>query len=144
MKSGVKQNGFLEKYELFTKAYDALEKGIVEYNQNPNSEVMKAGIIKMYEFTWELSWKTLKEYIEEQNIEFLPSPRQTIKEAYQLTILNDEDTWMNILDDRNIMNHTYDQMKANELVPRIINEYFVAFRNLKMTFKKLSLNYEKE
>jgi nucleotidyltransferase substrate binding protein (TIGR01987 family) len=45
---------------------------------------MKAGIIKMYEFTWELSWKTLKEYIQDQNIEFLPSPRQTIKEAYQL------------------------------------------------------------
>lgn len=142
MKIEKTKNGYLDKLELFLKAYTALEKGIVEYNNNPNSEVMKAGIIKMYEFTWELSWKTLKEFIEDQNIEFLPSPRQTIKEAYQLNLLENDETWMSILDDRNVMNHTYDQMKADVLVPKIINEYFDSFKVLKEKLTELATDYE--
>ena len=88
MKIEKSKSGYLDKLDLFLKAFLALENGIVEYNTNPDSEVMKAGIIKMYEFTWELSWKTLKEYLEDENIDFLPSPRQTIKESFQLDLRN--------------------------------------------------------
>jgi nucleotidyltransferase substrate binding protein (TIGR01987 family) len=142
MKSEENLKGFKGKYENFLKALATLEKGVVEYNDNPDSEVMKAGIVKMYEYTWALSWKTIKAYLEDQNIEFMPSPRQTIKEAYQLNILEDEETWISILDDRNIMNHTYDQMKANELVKKIITYYIDAFKHLKITMDKIALTYE--
>jgi nucleotidyltransferase substrate binding protein (TIGR01987 family) len=59
---------------------------------------MKAGVIKMYGYTWELGWKSLKTYLEDQNVEFSPSPRETIKQAYQMNILEDEDIWTSILD----------------------------------------------
>ena len=142
MKIEKSKSGYLDKLDLFLKAFLALENGIVEYNTNPDSEVMKAGIIKMYEFTWELSWKTLKEYLEDENIDFLPSPRQTIKESFQLDLIDDDISWINILDDRNIMNHTYDQMRADEQVPKIINEYFEQFKKLKVKLLEIKAKYE--
>ncbi len=143
MKSQEKLKGFMQKYDNYTKAFNSLERGIIDYNLDKDSEIMKAGIIKLYEITWELGWKALKEYLEDQAIQFMPTPRETIKQAYQLSLIENEDNWMSILDDRNEMNHTYNQMKADDLIANILTKYFFAFKELKNTLYQLSLKYEK-
>jgi nucleotidyltransferase substrate binding protein (TIGR01987 family) len=144
MNSEKKIKGFLEKYNNYIKAFANLENGMKDYNLDQDSEIMKAGLIKLYEICWELGWKSLKEYMEDEAIQFMPTPRQTIKQAYQLSLIEDEDNWMSILDDRNEMNHTYNQMKSDELLIKILNNYFFAFKELKLSLDKLSLKYEKE
>ncbi|MGL4759576.1 MAG: HI0074 family nucleotidyltransferase substrate-binding subunit [Patescibacteria group bacterium] len=139
-----KQSGFIHKYALYQTALKSFSQGIEDYKTNTSSEIMKAGLIKMYEFTWELAWKTIKEYLEDENIEFMPTPRQVIKEAYQLHLLDEADDWTKLLDDRNLMNHTYDQMRADVLLLKIVNEYHKLFQNLDVKLTQIASEYEQE
>lgn len=80
---------------------------------NP-SQLERAGIIQFYEMAFELSWKTLKDYLLDQGYE-TNSPRQAIKQGFQSNIISDGHGWIKALEDRNLTVHTYDENKAIEV-----------------------------
>jgi len=113
----------LEKFE---QAQESLERAL----KTPVvTERDIAGVIKSFEYVFELSWKTLRRLLEvlgyEEN-----SPRDVYKAAYQAAVLNDEEIWLDILDARNLTTHTYSKKTAEALVKKISSEYVVAFRAL--------------
>ena len=97
------------------------------------SELEKAGVIQTYEFTFELAWKTVKDYLEEKGVS-VKFPRDTIKEGFRYEILEDGDLWIDMLEKRNLMSHAYDEAKAEIAYKLIINEYF---KMLEQLYKKL-------
>ena len=98
------------------------------------SKVERAGIIQFYEMSFELAWKTLKDFLTEQGFE-VASPRQAIKQGFQSNIIEDGHLWIKALEDRNLTVHTYDEAKAIEVESDIRTSYAPLLLILENYFK---------
>jgi nucleotidyltransferase substrate binding protein (TIGR01987 family) len=85
----------------------------------PNAAVSS----NFFETAFELAWKTLKDYLESEGVD-TKTPRETIKQAFQTRLLADGHVWIKILDDRNMMSHTYDDEESRKVERLIRNDYF--------------------
>jgi nucleotidyltransferase substrate binding protein (TIGR01987 family) len=102
----------------FTNALRALEEAVLE----ATSDLEIDGAIQRFEFTYELFWKLLRAYLQQQGI-IVNTPKECFKEAYKLGILQDEETALRIVDDRNLTTHLYDQVTSREVFGRIKSVY---------------------
>ncbi|MCC3359716.1 nucleotidyltransferase substrate binding protein [Bacillus sp. REN16] len=115
-----------QRFENFEKSYKLLEK----YSQQElTSEIEKAGIIQFFEMTFELAWKVLKDYLEAQGF-IVKSPRETIKQAFQMGIIQEGHVWIDALSKRNLTTHTYDEAFADKFVKEIKEIYYPIFKSL--------------
>lgn len=118
--SELKEIRWKQRFENFNKSYILLDK----YSKKEElSELEQAGIIQFFEMTFELAWKVLKDYLEAEGY-IVKSPRETIKQAFQIQLINDGHIWMEALAVRNLTTHTYDEKLINKLINDIINIYF--------------------
>jgi nucleotidyltransferase substrate binding protein (TIGR01987 family) len=93
------------------------------------SVLEKEGMIQRFEYTFELSWKTLKDYLESRGVQ-VQFPRDIIKEAFSAGIIHDGDIWMDMLDNRNLMSHTYQEEIFREVIDNVHLKYFPAITRL--------------
>src|SRR3989339_658105 len=123
-----------QRFQNLLKAHDQLKKGVAITHPN---DIEQQGIIQSFEFTFELAWKTLKDYLESQSI---PTnfPKEVIKQAFQYQLIQDGDAWMDMLEKRNLMSHTYDKEKAELALDKIKNHYFSAVTQVITHLKQLS------
>ena len=119
-----------QRFQNLEKAYLSLEKAL---SKSSLSELERAGLIKIYELTFELAWKTLKDYLEDQAIA-VKYPRETIKEAFKYELIEDGELWLEMLGNRNLMVHAYDEARAKQAHKLISEKYFKA---LKQVLEKL-------
>jgi len=98
-------------------------------------DLSKEGLVQRFEYTFELSKNTIKDYLESKG-EIEKYPRDIIKKAFQLQIIENGEIWIEMLEKRNIMSHTYDQATFVEIVTSIKDRYFVEIENLVSFFKK--------
>jgi nucleotidyltransferase substrate binding protein (TIGR01987 family) len=120
------ENRFELKRANLQKAFKALEVS----TQTPISEPRDlSGIIKDFEIVYELAWKALKAFMELQGHE-TKSAKDVFAQAYQLHYLSQESVWLQILADRNLTVHTYDETFARQMCDRIRADYVPAFRAL--------------
>lgn len=111
------------KYEAFNTALTRLKEAIDLYHEQENP-VLLDGTIQRFEFCVELGWKLLKEYLEYEKIGEFNSPRSTIKECFSIGFIEDAEQWLDMLDDRNLTSHTYDEGIAKEIYRNIITKYY--------------------
>ncbi|MCL4704151.1 HI0074 family nucleotidyltransferase substrate-binding subunit [bacterium] len=78
--------------------------------------------VQRFEFVFELAWKTLKRALEAEGLD-CKTPRETFKAAYQASWINEEALWVQMLDDRNVTSHTYDEPLAAEIYDNIKSYY---------------------
>ena len=90
---------------LFEKANNSLQKVFIE--QNTFSELEKDWVIQRFEYTIEISWKTLRKVLEYEQLNFTPAPKEIIRESYKLDYIDSLELWSNFLDIRNQMSHLY-------------------------------------
>lgn len=117
-----------QRYENFNKAVAQLTE-FVEKDKLNKFELQ--GLIQCFEYTFELAWKTAKDYLEVQGFD-VKSPRQTIQIAFQVELVKDGHVWMDALEKRNLMAHTYDENVAKEAEGLIREKYYpmlTALRN---------------
>jgi nucleotidyltransferase substrate binding protein (TIGR01987 family) len=115
-----------QRFQNFDRAFvllrDALENGPDALNQ-----LEKEGVIQRFEFSFELAWKTLKDYMEEDGFVFATiTPRRVLKDAFAAKILKDGQVWIDMLDHRNLLSHTYNLMKFEEAVKAVHDRYLSA------------------
>lgn len=120
-----------QRFENFDKSYKLLNK----YAKQPiTTELERAGIIQFFEMTFELAWKVLKDYLEAQDY-LVKSPRETVKQAFQIGLIDNGHIWMDALSNRNLTTHTYDEELANKMTNEIITMYLP---ELDKMYEKLS------
>lgn len=115
-----------QRFSNFEKAYKLLNKYI---DVTINTELERAGLIQLFEVAFELSWKLMKDYLESQDI-IARSPRESIKKAYQIELIDEGHIWIDALADRNLIVHTYDEEMAKKMVEDIVNIYFPELKKL--------------
>lgn len=121
-----------QRFQNFEKAILQLREAV---NKKNLSDLEKAGLIQVYEFTFELAWKTMKDYLEEKEV-VVKFPRDAIKEGIMYEVIKDGDVWMDMLQKRNLMSHTYDEKNAVLAYQLIVNEYFKELEEVYQTLKK--------
>lgn len=121
-----------QRFMNFEKAFKLLEKFIAM--ENPD-ETERAGGIQFFEMTYELAWKVLKDYLENEKYS-VKSPRETVKVAFQAGLIEDGHAWIDGLDDRNLTVHTYDEETAVMIEGRIRNKYYPLLKRLYEKLKK--------
>ncbi len=126
-----------QRFQNFEKALEKLNAAVKEIQKdNYKNEILQAGLIQIFELTFELAWKTLKDYLENEGFD-VPTPKKTLRQAYQSGIIEDGELWIKALDDRNKTSHLYNELFAKKVAENIVENYFPLIERL---FKKL--NYE--
>lgn len=115
-----------QRFANFEKAIMQLTE-FVEKEELNKFEVQ--GLIQCFEYTFELAWKTMKDYLEREGFT-VKSPRSTIKTAFQTQLIIDGHTWIDALEKRNLMAHTYDEKRAIEAENLIRNNYYKVIKEL--------------
>lgn len=121
----------LQKIENYHHALDQLEKAITIYEKDTSDSLYRDGLIQRFEFTVELAWKSLKEYLEDQGtILGIASPRGVLKEAYAAGVIADPEVWDDIIKARNITSHVYDEKTSIFVADQIAHEFLPVLQKL--------------
>ncbi len=120
---------FQVKLNNYKNALARLHEAIEEEKIN-KSLAVRDGAIKRFEFTSELAWKTIREYLLSESITDINSPKKVMREAFNNDIITDDEGWIQILDDRNSTAHIYDEDDANEIFNRITTKHIKLFDEL--------------
>lgn len=122
-----------QRFTNFNKTMSHLENAL----QIPEPDIVqKAGIIQFFEMSFELAWIMIKDYLEDQGFVEIKSPRDAIKKAFEVEILEKGHDWMDLLQDRNLTSHTYDEQKATDMELLIQNKYFPLLKSLLTSFNQ--------
>lgn len=125
---------FEERQSDYKKALLKLKEAL----QEEPTEIVIDGILHRYEFTFELAWKTIKDYLEYMGIvNKVGSPRENIQLAYQQGIINDGEIWIEMMLSRNSLSHLYDEETSRKIYNDIKNKYIQAFENLEAKFEEI-------
>lgn len=118
---------FNQKFENYKHALSRLHEAISDSLKDTSNLTMRDGVIQRFEFTTELAWKTAREYLMEQGEVDINSPKPVMKAAYRTKLIDDENGWLSILNDRNITSHIYDDSEADDIFKRIAEKHIVLF-----------------
>jgi nucleotidyltransferase substrate binding protein (TIGR01987 family) len=129
---------WIQRFNNFKKALTQLSK-FVDKGDALN-ELEAQGLIKAFEYTYELAWNCMKDFYENQGETELQGGRDTIQLAFKRGLIQDGDTWMQMLKDRNRTSHTYNEETAEEITNNILHEYFSRFVTLKLSLENILKN----
>ncbi len=122
-----------QRFTNFKKAYEQL----TEFMEKPELNKFEVqGLIQCFEYTFELSWKTLKDYLEFEGYD-VKTPRETIKKAFQTGMIEDGNVWLDALEKRNIMSHTYNENTTKQTEQLIKTKYYFIIQKLVTNFSKM-------
>jgi len=106
--------------------------------QEEENDIVIDGTLHRFEFTFELAWKTMKDYLEYSGIiEGIGSPREIIKTAFANGIIEDGENWIKMMLARNSLSHLYDEEKSREIYIEIKEIYLNLFENLNKKFSDM-------
>ena len=112
-----------QRFANFKKAFLRLSDAIALSQTRALSDLEEQGVIQGFEYTFELAWKTIKDYLEDQQVD-AKFPREVIKQGFQYDLVDDGDVWIDMLDKRNLMAHAYDEATAQTAYALIQTQYF--------------------
>ena len=122
-----------QRFNNFNKALSQLERFLQKGELN---EMETQGLIKAFEYTFELSWKTLQDILTEKGYIDIVGPRPVIEQSFQDGYIIDGKDWLLMLKSRNLTGHSYDEQTAEEIVHDIKNRYFILFKQLQSKLER--------
>ncbi len=125
-----------QRFQNFERAFTVFQRRVDECNQF-NEEVYQMALIQAFEVIQELSWKVLKDYLENEGYDKVANSRQVFRTAFQEELITeDAEIWMSSIKNRNLTSHTYDEHTADEILNFILNDFYPVVRNLYHKLKK--------
>ena len=127
-----------QRFENYKKALLQLQNAVTLEQERPFSELEEQGLIQAFEFTHELAWNVMKDYLFYQGNNVITGSRDATREAFQVGLIEDGDSWMEMIKSRNKTSHTYNNEIATEIVNKILSVYFPLFMEFQTKIKQLS------
>ena len=122
---------WMQRFNNYRKALNQLQEAVDLMKKRELSRLEKQGVIQAFEYTHELAWKTLKDFLEERGNTDLFGSRDVTKAAFRLGLIGDGEVWMQMIKSRNLTSHTYDENAADEIIKLIKEAYFEEFVKLR-------------
>lgn len=133
MAENLKKIRWKQRFQNFEKAHHELSAAV---SKPSLSKLERTGLIKTFEFTFELAWKTLKDFLESEGLD-ASTPREVIKTAFQNKLISNGSLWIEALENRNLLAHTYEENLALNAEKSIKDKYFQFLNEFHMNFLKL-------
>jgi nucleotidyltransferase substrate binding protein (TIGR01987 family) len=118
---------WLQRLANFRKALAQLAGAVELGRSHALSDIERQGLIKAFEFTYELAWNVMKDYFEYQGGSLVTGSRDAIREAFARALVADGEGWMAMVQDRNKAAHTYNESVAREIAERVSSLYHPLF-----------------
>ena len=118
-----------QRFDNLNRALAQLQSALEAHQAMPENELFVIALIKAYEFSFELSWKTLKDLLAWNGVD-ARLPREVLKQAFANGLLENGQLWIDMLEQRNLMAHTYDQARALQAAELISHSYWPALHQL--------------
>lgn len=128
---------WIQRFQNFENAYLLLESA---FDKIEFSDLEKEGVIQRFEYTFELSWKTLKDYLEFLGVVIEQvTPRNVIRQASQAKIIKNGQLWIDMLSLRNLLSHTYDRQIFDRAIKEISEIYVSVMKDLYLKLKDVKI-----
>jgi nucleotidyltransferase substrate binding protein (TIGR01987 family) len=121
---------WIQRFKHFEQAYTQWERAVELSKKRPLSELEEQGIIQAFEFTHELAWNVLKDFLEEQGVRGLYGSKDSSREAFKRGLIENGDTWMGMIQSRNLTSHTYNRNITQKIVQAILEYYYTELGRL--------------
>jgi nucleotidyltransferase substrate binding protein (TIGR01987 family) len=128
---------WIQRFQNFKGAFHQLAKAAKLAQERDLSELEQQGMIQAFEFTHELAWNVLKDYLEEQGFTGIIGSKNATREAFKNGLLENGGVWMDMIDSRNKSTHTYDCATAEKIATAITSGYVPEFEKFQKTFTEL-------
>ena len=128
-----------QRFANYSKALKQLESAVNKY-ADTEIDIIKEGIVQRFEFTHELAWKLMQDILQEEGFTDIIGSRTATKTAFNRNLINDGDTWLEMIKSRNITVHTYDDKILSQEFKKIVVLYLPLFIQFKQRVEKLCQN----
>lgn len=126
-----------QRFDNYTRAFQTLVEAVKLAATRELSRLEQQGLIQGFEFTHELAWNVLKDYLEEKGISGLIGSRDATRSAFKNGLIEDGETWMAMIAARNRSSHTYNQETAEAIAEEILQRFYPAFDAFASKFSAL-------
>ncbi len=117
-----------QRFSNYQKALLQLQSAVTLSKQRELSLLEKQGLIQGFEYTHELAWKTMKDFLEYRGAtEQIYGSKDATRQAFSLALITDGEVWMQMIKSRNLTSHTYDEETIQGIVDLILGSYIVHF-----------------
>lgn len=113
-----------QRLDSYHKALARLAEIVGASKKRTLNEFERDGLVQRFEFTHELSWKLMKAYAEYQGFDGIGSSRDATRKAFEMSLISDGQSWMDMIKSRNETSHNYDGSMADDVVDSIINRFY--------------------
>lgn len=113
-----------QRLATFDKALVRMDEVVTLWHSRKLSDLERDGMILRFEYTQELAWKLLKNYIENQGEAQMGGSRDTIRQAFRLGLIENSEPWFDMLESRNLTSHVYDEATEMTVIKRIVDTYY--------------------
>tara|TARA_R110001592_G_scaffold2039_6_gene12695 strand:- start:1744 stop:2181 length:438 start_codon:yes stop_codon:yes gene_type:complete len=129
-----------QRFQNFKKAYSQLSKF---FDKPELNELEEQGLIQAFEYTYELSWLLIKDFYKDQGETEIQGSKDAFRLAFNRNLIKDGQLWLNMVEDRKLTVHTYNESTAHKIHANIKSHYFALFGSLLKTFEELSSGSQK-
>lgn len=115
---------WIQRYNNFSKAFLQLKEAVQLAQKRPLSKLEGQGLIQAFEFTHELAWNILKDFLENRGVQNLYGSKDATRAAFKAGLIENGQVWMDMIQSRNLTAHTYDEATASKIMTAIRDTYF--------------------
>ena len=128
---------WIQRFNHFTKALGQLKKFIQKGELN---ELGEQRLIQAFEYTYELAWTTIKDYLEAQGETEIHGSRDALRLAFQRGLIEDGETRMDMVRSRILSSHSYNEEVAQQIANSVFQQYFPQFVKIHEELQSLKGN----
>lgn len=127
-----------QRLDSYHKALARLAEIVGTSKKRTLNEFERDGLVQRFEFTHELSWKLMKAYAEYQGFDGIGGSRDATRKAFEMSLISDGQSWMDMIKSRNETSHNYDGSMADDVVDSIINRFYPLLADFYQKMNSLS------
>lgn len=133
---------WIQRFNHFNKAFAQLKEAVELSGKRNLSKLEEQGLIQAFEYTHEMAWNVLKDFLEDRGAKKIYGSKDATREAFKTGLIENGEAWMKMIESRNLTSHTYNEETATAMVSAIIHSYFAEFSDFHVRMQKLKEEQE--
>ena len=127
-----------QRFSNFCKALTTLDEAVALAQTRQLTQLEQQGVIQSFEFTHELAWNVFKDYLSDKGITGLIGSKDATRSAFKNELISDGDGWMQMINDRNLSLHSYEEATALQIATNILKSYHPTFIAMRQRFESIA------